>query len=238
MSFEALRVHIRRYAVIKPLRRIVHPALMGTLRRTKPLSLAFGSDRGQPVDRYYIEQFLADHRADIRGRVLEVKDSSYTKRFASGQFESDVLDIRSENPRATIIADLQRADSVEGGHFDCFLLTQTIGLIPDVRTALEHAHRLLKPGGVLLLTAPGLGSRAADKTEAPGDYWRFTKDALKQLLWPIFRAENVQLYSYGNVLAAVALLMGMAREELSAKELEVNDLRFPVVIAARAVRNL
>ena len=38
------------------------------------------------------------------------------------------------------------------------------------------------------------------------------------------------------VLAAIAFLTGMARQELSEPELDVNDRRFPVIIAVRAVK--
>src|SRR6185503_10982321 len=51
----------------------------GNLRRLTPISRVFGFDRGTPVDRYYIENFLADNASDIRGRVLEVGDDSYTR---------------------------------------------------------------------------------------------------------------------------------------------------------------
>ena len=50
------------------------------LRRTEPISRAYGFDRGTPVDRHYIEAFLQRHApspdysaGDIRGRVLEVE---------------------------------------------------------------------------------------------------------------------------------------------------------------------
>ena len=56
------------------MKRLRHPSLDGLLG-TKPVSDHWGWDRGTPVDRYYIEQFLAEHAADVRGRVLEVKDS-------------------------------------------------------------------------------------------------------------------------------------------------------------------
>ena len=47
----------------------------------EPVSRSFGFDRGTPVDRRYIEQFLARHAAAIRGDVLEVGDDGYTRRF-------------------------------------------------------------------------------------------------------------------------------------------------------------
>ena len=46
----------------------------------QPVSREFGADRGQPLDRYYIEQFLSTYQADIRGDVLEVEESLYMSR--------------------------------------------------------------------------------------------------------------------------------------------------------------
>jgi hypothetical protein len=49
----------------------------GDLRRLTPLSRCFGFDRGKPVDRYYIENFLASRAGDVRGRVLEIADKMF-----------------------------------------------------------------------------------------------------------------------------------------------------------------
>src|SRR5512134_2777746 len=92
--------------------RLLRPAWLGTLRRTKPLSDRYGFDRGMPVDRYYIEAFLDEHRRDIRGCALEIKDCTYVSRFGSGVEHCDVLDIDARNPAATIVTDLAAADAV------------------------------------------------------------------------------------------------------------------------------
>jgi len=94
------------------LRRLRRPVWLGTLGATRPLSGTWGFDRGTPVDRYYIERFLSEHREAIRGRVLEIKDSSYTREFGAGVVEAEVLDIDASNPNATIVADLGAADAV------------------------------------------------------------------------------------------------------------------------------
>src|SRR5262245_17401423 len=98
--------------------RLRRPARMGTLRRLTPLSNKHGSDRGTPVDRYYIEQFLQEHRSDIRGHVLEVKNSRYADRFGIGVERRSVLDIDSSNPCATVHADLAAAHHVATDQFD------------------------------------------------------------------------------------------------------------------------
>lgn len=217
------------------MRRLTRPAWLGTLRRTRPLSDSWGFDRGTPVDRYYIDRFLDTHRADVRGSALEVQDSRYTDRFDSGVERKEVLDIDASNPRATIIADLAAADGVEADRFDCIILTQTLHLIHDTRSAIAHLHRMLRPGGVLLVTMPSL-SRVSRTVGVMGDHWRFTVASATQLLGERFGAGRVTVRSYGNVLTGIAFLTGMAHEELSQAELDAMDEFFPVVVAARAVK--
>lgn len=217
------------------LRRILHPAGWGILRRTSPVSTDWGFDRGTPVDRYYIEGFLHDNRADIRGRVLEIKDSSYSERFGSGVSQFEVLDIDSSNPQATIIADLSKRDGLPSEAFDCFILTQTLQSIFDTRSTIENASRLLRPNGVLLVTVPSL---ARIVTDTPNDFWRFTVDSCARLFGDVFGTENVTIKSYGNVLACCAFLQGIAHEELSESKLSRNDDLFPLIIAVRAVKRV
>jgi hypothetical protein len=216
------------------LQRAARPAWFGTLRRTTPLSDGWGYDRGNPVDRYYIEGFLKTHRADIHGRILEVRDSRYTDRFGVGVECRDVLDIDASNPRATIVADLAAADAIPSGLFDCFVLTQTLQFIYDTHAALVHAHRILRRGGVLLATVPAL-SRVSF-TRADSEYWRFTGASCAQLFGSIFGADHTSVHVYGNVLTAIAFLMGLAAEELSLAELNVRDPSYPVIVAVRGVK--
>lgn len=231
-----LRRHLRRIPLLrrafKYLQRLIRPARLGTLRRTTPLSTVWGADRGTPLDRFYIDRFLEDHLPDIRGRILEVGDSRYTDRFASNVVSTDVIDVDRANRRATIIADLASADVIDSDRFDCFLLVQTLQYIYDLSSAVRHAHRILRAGGVLLLTVPAV-SRV---DPALPDYWRFTATSCSALLAEAFPAKSVTIQSYGNVLTAIASLTGMAHEELSERELTKGDEFFPLLIAARAVK--
>ncbi len=222
----------QRAVLRRRIQRFVEPAWLGTLRRTKPLSEHWGTERGTPVDRYYIARFLQRYRADIHGRVLEVKDSGYTDRFGNDITGRDVLDIDPANRAATILADLACADEIPSESFDCFILTQTLQYIYELGSALRHAWRILRPGGVLLVTVPGLSRLAPPLV----DYWHFTPGGCARLLAEIFGPGAVSVYSYGNVLAATAVLTGMAAEELRARELLARDVRYPVIIAARAVK--
>jgi len=219
----------------KRLRRWLRPAAPGLLRRTAPVSDVWGFDRGTPVDRHYIEGFLAAHRDDVRGRVLEVKDSAYIDRFGRGVERREVLDIDAANPQATLIADLTDPSAFPEAGFDCFILTQTLHLLWDVRAGARSAHRLLRPGGVLLATAPAV-SRISRGAGTEGDFWRFTPAAFRKLLEEPFGAGQVTVQSYGNVLAGIAALTGLAREEIPRRRLDVRDEFFPVIVAARAVK--
>src|SRR5215210_7750308 len=108
------------------------------LRRLDPISVRFGFERGQPIDRYYIENFLARHTEDIRGRVLEIRENVYTQRYGGERVDvSDVLDVAEDNRRATIHADLTRADHVPPDAFDCIICTQTLHFIYDVCSAIQ-----------------------------------------------------------------------------------------------------
>jgi SAM-dependent methyltransferase len=210
---------------------------LGSLRRTTPISASYGFDRGTPIDRYYIERFLAAHAADVRGRVLEIGDDEYTRRFGGARVErSDVLHAADGNPRATIVGDLADAPHIEDGSFECVICTQTLLLIYDVRAAIATLERILVPGGVLLVTVPGVSRICRPEAETWGDWWRFTSMSLRRLLEERFPGGAVDVASYGNVLTATAMLHGLAAEELRAEELDARDADFEVTLAARAVR--
>jgi SAM-dependent methyltransferase len=208
----------------------------GDLRRLRPLSERFGFDRGTPIDRYYIEDFLSRHAGDIRGRVLEVGDASYTRRFGVAVTSSDVIDTDESNPHATIFGDLTSADRVPSHSFDSVICTQVLLLIFDVRAALRTLERILRPGGVLLATVPGITKVSRGEAERWGDYWRFTAQSARRLFEEAFAPAGVQVETHGNVLAAVAFLHGVAAEELSREELDAHDPDFEVTVAVRAAK--
>lgn len=206
----------------------------GDLRRTKPISREYGYDRGRPIDRYYVEGFLARHASDVRGRVLEIGDASYTRRFGGDRVTvSDVFHVDANNPAATIVGDLTDAGHVPSGTFDCFVLTQTLQLIYDVPAALRTAYRILKPGGVLLATVPGISQISNDEWGATW-YWAFTSLSARALFEEAFPKENIQVTAHGNVLAATAFLQGLATEELSERELDQSDREYEMLITIRA----
>jgi len=208
----------------------------GSLRRVTPISREFGEDRGRPIDRYYIENFLAHHAQDVQGRVLEIKNDQYTRRFGNGRVRvSDVLDVVETNQEATIIADLARADHVPSATFDCIIFTQTLQYIYDARSAIKTLHRILKPGGTLLATFPGISQ--IDPGQGMNFWcWRFTQLSVQRLFQEVFPAGSLRVEAHGNVLAAISFLHGLAVEELRQEELDYRDAFFDILITLRAVK--
>ena len=210
----------------------------GDFGRTEPISADFGFNRGVPIDRYFVEGFLARSASRIRGRVLEIGDNEYTLRFGDNHVEkSDVLHVDAASPVATIIGDISIPGTLPERAFDCIILTQTLHLIFDMRGALAELATALKPGGTLLVTVPGI---------SPIDrgawgytwFWSLTEIALGRLLASVFEERDVEVETFGNVFAAVCFLQGLAVSEVPQAKLDVLDKSFPVIVAAAARRRL
>jgi SAM-dependent methyltransferase len=220
----------------------------GSLRRVTPLSRSFGFDRGKPVDRYYIEDFLRRHAyvegyavGDIRGRVLEIGNDMYAREFggygSSGPVERvDILSVDQGNSEAALVADLSSGEGVPKEAFDCVICTQTLQFIYDVRSAIETIHSALRPGGVVLATVPGISPAWSPDRDLWGDYWRFTSLAVRRLFEEVFPPQNVTVEGYGNVLATTAFLHGLAAEDLRHEELQPRDPDYELLVAVRAVK--
>jgi len=206
---------------------------LGDLRSTTPVSRNFGFDRGTPVDRYYIEGFLNANSQDIKGRVLEIGERTYTERFGGADVcHSDVLHYTEGNDEATIVGDLTSMPHIPNNSFDCIILTETLQLIYDVPAAIDTLFRVLRPRGVLLITVPGI-TPMLDDVIGEGWHWSFTRNSLNKLLKERFPAPKIQIETYGNVLSAIAMLEGLTQEEFTTAELDTKDEVYPVTVAAR-----
>jgi SAM-dependent methyltransferase len=224
----------RRTSVRQHLRRALRPVWPPMWRRTAPVSTQWGYDRGHPVDRYYIERFVRQHASDIHGDVMEVKEPLYATRYGSGIAQLQVLDVDGGNPDATLVCDITRMSTVAEGAFDCCVVTQTLQYVYDVAAAVRELHRVLRVGGVLLVTVPAI--TRVDASADYADYWRFTVDSCTRLFGDTFGRSHVTVAGHGNVLASIAFLQGLAQEELTRSELDTNDPLFPLVITVRTVK--
>lgn len=97
---------------------------------------------------------------------------------------------------------------------------------------------MLKPGGVVLATIPGISPISRYDMERWGQYWSFTTLSAQRLFEEIFPPANVIVEGHGNVLAAASFLYGMSAQELRQAELDQHDPDYEVVIMVRAVKPL
>lgn len=205
----------------------------GSLRRTTPVSSYWGFDRGTPLDRIYIERFLEAHAGDVRGHVLEVRDSSYTVAYGGENVaRAAVVDIDPANADATVVADLGEPDSLPAGAFDCIIATQTLQYVDRPRAAVENIWQALTPGGVTLVTVPC--TSRIDPEAADVDRWRFTTPGLETLFRGAGEWAELEVKGFGNVLASVGFMMGISAQEFRDRELDEQDEFFPLVACARA----
>jgi SAM-dependent methyltransferase len=197
-----------------------------------PVSRQFGFDRGKPIDRWYIERFLDRHRADVRGAVLEIAEDTYTHWYGDGEVtRSDVLH-HTGTEQSTLVGDLTTGAGLPAATYDCFICTQTLPFIYDVDAAVRGMANVLKPGGVVLATVPGMSQVSRDDKRDWGDWWRFTSDGTRRLFEDAF--DEVDVEAHGNVLSAAAFLYAYAAEELTRAELAHRDPDYELLITVRA----
>ncbi|HUQ66667.1 MAG TPA: glycosyltransferase [Flavitalea sp.] len=209
----------------------------GDFNRVTPFSKEFGYDRGGPVDRYYIENFLEQNAPSIKGRILEIGDNEYTLKFGKSEVvKSDILHIDPSNSKATIIGDLSDAPQIADNTYDCIILTQTLHLIYNYMGALQTCFRVLKPGGVLLMTVPGITH--IDQGEWKNNWlWAFTSASVKRMIAEVFPKEP-EIDTYGNVFIASAFLYGMGVNEVKKQQLDHHDPHYQVIITAKATKTI
>lgn len=209
----------------------------GDFERLTPFSNDFGFDRGGAIDRYYIEQFISNNSEFVQGSVLEIGDNEYTMKFGKSLVrKSDILHVDSSNTKATYVGDITNVPQIPSGYFDCIIFTQTLHLIYDFKSALQTCYRILKPGGCLLLTVPGITQVDRGLWK---DYWlwSFTDTAIKRVMAETFNGSQVEVATHGNVHVASAFLYGMGLPEVSTKTLRYNDPAYQVIITAKAIKH-
>lgn len=199
----------------------------------RPLSYLWGSDRGLPIHRYYLEQFLHEFKNDIKGHCLEFAEDAYTSRYGGKNVTKvDILHVDDDNPKATIVADLTQSNSIASEQFDCIICTHVLHVIADVEKIITELFRILKPGGVLLVATPQISMCDSDA----GELWRFTSKGLGVMLTKTFDSNAITIKSYGNSLTAAGEIRGMVSYEFSDGELNKTDAHFCVEVCARAVK--
>jgi putative methyltransferase len=206
------------------------------LRSLEPMSRVFGLDRGMPIDRFYIEDFLYKNRSFIKGTVCEIAENGYSKKFGSNVAKFEILHYTNDNKNATIVGDLTNISTIPREKIDCFILTQTLNFIYDFKSAIAGLHHMLKQGGIGLVTVAGISQISRYDMDRWGDYWRFTDLSIKRAFEDVFGEGNAEVEIYGNILSSTAFLQGISAQELTRDELFYIDRDYQVTIAVKAFK--
>ncbi len=195
----------------------------------RPLSRRCGVERGTPIDRYYIEKFIASNQKCIRGITMEVADNYYTKKFGLNVEKSLTMHVEGWG-KDVIQINLETGKGVLDNSIECFICTQTIQMIYDIKAAVYNIYRMLKPGGIALITIAGIAGLSLYDYYNWGEYWRGTPKAIKKLFEEIFEEDNIKIVSYGNVKTTIAFLYGMCIEDLRENDFLYDDEQFPLLL--------
>jgi len=175
------------------------------------------------LTRVTLDRFIVAHASS--GRTLDL--GAQTGPYA-GYFPRRVaLDLRP-TPGVHVVGDAAALGFAEAT-FDVVLCTEMLEHVPDPQRVIDEMRRVLRPGGLLLLTTRFL----FPIHDAPHDYFRFTKYGLRHLLR---RFEILELQEETDAVGALAVLV--QRLGMQAETLGWSPLRAGWLLAARMVRPL
>lgn len=202
-----------------------------------PISEQFATERGTPVDRIYIEKFLSKCKEYIQGDVLEIEDAFYTKKYGQNQVKkSIVMDVSKKESQIDFNANIETGEGIRDQVADCFILTQTLMYIFDLKAAAHNIIRLLKPGGIVLITCSCLSQNSKRCMDNYGSYFNFNAAVFEKMF--IGEAATViKSGSYGNVKTVTAHLVGMCAEDLRKEDFEMDDKYYPLIVYAVVKRD-
>jgi SAM-dependent methyltransferase len=135
------------------------------------------------TSRVHLERLVADMAASLPPGSLVLDagagDCRYSRHYGVHRYEScDFAQVGGKTyGTLTHVCDI-RAIPVEEGRYDAVLCTQVLAHIPDPAACLRELRRVLRPGGMLWLTAPLF----FQENEPPYDFYRFTQHGLRHLL--------------------------------------------------------
>ena len=126
-----------------------------------------------------LENSLRQCAPFVKGRLLDVGCGRrpYEKTFFSGATEYIGADYLTDRSKPDVVCSALELPFPEKS-FDTVVSTEVLEHVPDPRRALGEMHRVLKPGGFLILSAPMYWPRH----DLPYDFFRYPYDGLLHLV--------------------------------------------------------
>lgn len=208
------------------------PVYFNAVDRIEPVNRNFGWNRGTPIDRFYINDFISLYANFIAGDTLEVGELRYSCFLDKTKIRKMSALIYGKNEVSTseISADLTNISTFAGAKYDAFLCFQTYNFIYDYKKAIATSYSIINKNGYLFGSVGCISKISNYDNDNWGDYWRFTELSISLELKEI-GFEIVVIKSYGNLLSAKSFLDGVVVEDFSNLELlKINDSDFPIVI--------
>jgi len=202
----------------------------------EPYSRMNATERGKAVDRVYIERFLEAHKADIKNTVMEIASSDYIDMYGEDKVDKKIILHVKGWGKDAIKGNLETREGLTDNMVDCLICTQTLQYIYNLKAVAINIYKILKPGGVALITVPGIKSISLFDNENWGEKWSFTVKSLYETFEPVFGEDNVEINSYGNVKIAVSYLYGLCAQDLDNSDFEYNDEMYPFLLTVRLKR--
>jgi SAM-dependent methyltransferase len=171
--------------------------------------------------RLWLDKLLQSFASEMRGRVMDIGGKRKNKRgsFQPPHEQAQAwfyvnLDLTTE---PNLFADVS-ALPVQGQSVDVVICTEVLEHLSDPQSCAAEILRILKPGGMALLSVPFLYPVHAD----PEDFQRFTADGLKRLFSP---CASLEVWPMGGFLGVLGMFLEIGLPGIRGNSLDKKILR-------------
>jgi SAM-dependent methyltransferase len=202
----------------------------GSLRRLHPICKRFGFSRGTPIDRYYLDKFVAQIRNRVVGATVEIGGARQNRELYRLTNVSEYTAIDAEaHDYVDVVGDAHDSSLLAPDSADSILAFNVLEHCADPWLVARNMHRWLRTGGCAFCMVPN----AQRVHNFPRDYWRPLPDGVN---WLFRDFGSRELSQYGNPTSVIASQLGIAAEELTQAELDAQHPDYPVATCIVATK--